>query len=155
MTFTRCVCPFPAVTYVWWTCKSKETQWNHTRGARGCLTGKDGAALPFPETKSWSQFRILWFQLKFCIPASWALELPWGESGASGWDGMGWDEQGLDLSLKGCFSNECPTGEHQWEEGSWAAMAICIHVRFWWYMKACAFLVAFFPPPVLLFSSPP
>lgn len=31
---------------------------------------------------------------------------------------LGWDEQGLDLSLKGCFSNECPTGEHQWEEGS-------------------------------------
>lgn len=88
MTFPRCVCPFPAFSYVWWTCISKETQWNHTWAAWGCLMGKDRAALRFPETKLWSQFGILWFQFKFCIPASWALWLPWGESRAPGWGVM-------------------------------------------------------------------
>lgn len=59
------------------------------------LTEKDRAALKFPETKLQSQFKILWFQSKFCIPASWVLWLPWGESRAPGWGVMNRDSRYL------------------------------------------------------------
>lgn len=140
MTFPRCVYPFPAFSYVRWTCKSKESQWNHTWAARGCLTREDRAVLRFPETKLWSQFMILWLQLKFCIPASWALWLPWGESRAPGW---GVTNKGFIYPLGGMFLQRAthmgaPVGpKSEWQWPSSASLS-----RF-----GGAWKLSFLPPP--------
>lgn len=131
MTFPRCVCPFPAD--VWWTCKSKKNQWNHIQAAWGCLTRKNKAGLGFLETKLWSQFRILWFWLAFCIPASWALVREQGPR-------LECDEQGLDLSLGMVVSpKSIPCGSTSGSTGTWAAVATCILVMFWWCMKSACY----------------